>query len=294
MAKPETRDTVDIPNSMHFTPVNYLGGAWAGHMPFAYDLLVDQSPTLLVELGAHRGESYVAFCQSISENALATKSVAIDTWQGDPQAGFYSEQVFEEFKARNDRYFRPFSSIIRSTFDAALQKFEDNSIDLLHIDGLHTYEAVKHDFETWRPKLKNPAIVLFHDTEVRHGDFGVCRFWSELKQQYPTFEFVHSNGLGVLFWGDIANLQSHTGLVGTMLDSQLKNEVKTFYENFSTLFCKAYGAQLALDQQNRRIGKLERELKKSSRLLSFYPTRAVIKRLGKKLKGKKQPQKSTP
>lgn len=175
--------------------------AWIEHIPFGMNLVAALRPATLVELGTHAGDSYCAFCQAASEAQVAVQCFAVDTWQGDAQAGFYGPEVLAGLRTHHDPLYGGFSRLIQSTFDEALRHFADRSVDLLHIDGLHTYEAVRHDFEAWLPKLSGSGVVLMHDINVREGDFGVARLWAELRQRYPSFEFAHGHGLGVLSMG---------------------------------------------------------------------------------------------
>jgi glycosyltransferase involved in cell wall biosynthesis/SAM-dependent methyltransferase len=175
--------------------------AWLEHAPFAFWLIETLRPRFLVELGTHGGLSYFAFCQAVQRLQLETRCYAVDTWKGDEHAGFYGEEVFREVRNHNDQGYSAFSTLIRSTFDEASRHFRKQSIDLLHIDGRHFYDDVKHDFETWRPKLSNRAVVVFHDTNVRERDFGVFALWKELCEGRPHFEFFHGHGLGILGFG---------------------------------------------------------------------------------------------
>ena len=101
--------------------------------------------------------------------------------------------------------------MLRMTFDEAVRLFEDDSIDLLHIDGSHLYEDVKHDFLTWKNKVKKDGVIFFHDIseeEVFGKVMGSHVFWKELVSQYPlTLEFPFSLGLGVLCF-DEKNIKS--------------------------------------------------------------------------------------
>ncbi len=173
-------------------------GAWSGHLATAFWLTKILEPHILVELGTHSGNSYSAFCQAISLLGLSSRAFAVDTWQGDEHSGSYDESVFRDFNAFNESHFAAFSKLLRTTFNDARNYFQDGTIDLLHIDGLHSYEAVKHDFDTWKGALSDRAVVMFHDTNVREKDFGVWKLWQELAGSYPSFEFHHSEGLGIL------------------------------------------------------------------------------------------------
>jgi hypothetical protein len=183
--------------SRRFRPRIYGVGAWTDHIFFAYDLVALERPQTFVELGTDRGESYFAFCQSVLENRTCTRCFAVDTWKGDAQSGFYDETTFEQVCIHNQAYYKDFSTLLRRTFDDALAEFADGDINILHLDGLHSESAVRHDLDTWVPKVVPGGIVLLHDVNVRERGFGVAKVWEELKLRGRAFTFNDGPGLGV-------------------------------------------------------------------------------------------------
>lgn len=176
--------------------------AWHEHIPFGHWLVSVAQPRLIVELGVHTGVSYTSFCEAVKRLQLQCRCFGIDTWKGDEQAGYYDEGVFTEVHQFHDSRYLDFSQLLRSSFDDALVYFPDRSIDILHIDGDHTYEAVENDFRNWLPKLSSRGIVLFHDIAEKSGNFGVWRVWENISQHYPSFSFLHGHGLGMLAIGN--------------------------------------------------------------------------------------------
>jgi len=215
-------------------PKRMVFSTWVDHMAFGYDIVAAVQPKLLVELGTHNGLSYFTFCQSVLEHTLDTVCYAVDTWEGDKHTDAYDESIFTDVERHNRIHYWGFSYLLRMRFNEALSHFDDNSIDLLHIDGLHTYDAVKNDFETWLPKVRPGGVILFHDVMAKREDFGVWKFWHELQQQHNTFHFNHGFGLGVLFKpGDPCNDSDEAPLIQLLKNTAIKNttDLRNLYTN---------------------------------------------------------------
>ena len=203
---------------------------WSGHRRFVYDLVANIRPECIVELGSYYGCSAFTFLQALKDFDMKSYFYAIDTWEGDSfTENDYKENIYDSYKNIQEKIFASQNAIMkRMTFDQACCDFEEESIDLLHIDGSHTYEDCRHDFETWFAKVSKKGIILFHDISDDRLDgelLGSHLFWQEIKEQFPfTLEFPYSFGLGVLFLDEIPYRQVQT-VISFEYYQQLENHV---------------------------------------------------------------------
>ena len=93
--------------------------------------------------------------------------------------------------------------------EATLNKVKNllngKKFDFIFIDGDHTYEGVKKDFEMYNPLTKEKALIAFHDIVIHPIELnvGVNKFWNELKQNHEYREIVEDwnqkrGGIGIL------------------------------------------------------------------------------------------------
>lgn len=187
------------PSLQKFEPRRMVFSTWVDHLPFAYDLVEALRPKMVVELGVYNGLSFFTFCQAMKEHDVDGVAYGVDCWEGDEHTDAYDESIYNDVAAHARDHYRGTTYLMKMLFNEALQHFDPDSIDLLHIDGLHTYDAVKEDFTNWYPKVKPGGIVLFHDVMAKMKDFGAWKYFAEVAAEHPeNFKFNHGFGLGVL------------------------------------------------------------------------------------------------
>lgn len=247
-----------LPEEIFWEPKRLIRADWVGHIPFLYYLMTELQPSLYVELGVFHGDSYCAACQVVEAKKLPTRLVGIDCWEGDIHTKIiYNEQVLEDLKHHHDPLYSTFSTLERGYFSDKLPLFRDEEIELLHIDGEHTYEAVTRDYKEWLPKVsKNRGIILFHDTNVLgREEFGVWRLWEELMQQgHSGIRFPHCNGLGVFLMGA---LDAYPESIRSMVEQEQAgdHEWKALFATLGTRFEEAAHRRLEREAAHQRMEK---------------------------------------
>jgi hypothetical protein len=218
-------------------PTNDNNSAWKGHIPFARYITKAFRPEVFVELGTYYGVSYSAFWDSAIRHKIPMEGYAVDMWEEgyDETTPGSNQVVFEKFKSFHDENLPSSSHILKMEFEQALEKFSDESIDLLHIDGNHNYEIVKKDFFSWLPKMKKTGMILLHDVHINWDGYGVHVFWDEIKNSYPSFSFHHSYGLGLLCVSD--DIPENLAWIFTLQDPE-KSTFIDLFTNIGLLFDK--------------------------------------------------------
>ncbi|MEM0085026.1 MAG: class I SAM-dependent methyltransferase [Candidatus Methanomethylicia archaeon] len=170
-------------------------------------ILKSVNPKNIVEIGTAGGGTLFLFAQVARSDALL---ISIDLPGGQFGGGYPAWKIpfyksFARYATQRIELLRADSHDL-NTLEKVKEILGDAQLDFLFIDGDHTYEGVKKDFEMYSPLIRKGGIIAFHDI-VEHPPETCCevsKFWNEVKQSYKYREIVKNwnqkwAGIGVLY-----------------------------------------------------------------------------------------------
>ncbi|MGI9344525.1 MAG: class I SAM-dependent methyltransferase [Gammaproteobacteria bacterium] len=162
------------------------------------DIVRDKKPRTVVEIGTARGGVFYCFCQLAARDATL---VSIDL-PGAPNCGGQTEverEVFATFgPASQSIHFIPDDSHLPSSYDALQRILGDRKIDLLFIDGDHSYEGCMRDFEIYNGLVAADGLIVFHDICVFPDAWpgnAVGEVWRKLGPSHGGREIIDPDGV---------------------------------------------------------------------------------------------------
>jgi len=161
-------------------------------------------PTVIVEVGTNMGGSLFCFTKVAQQNALI---ISIDLPEGLGGGGYplYRSDFYRSFASKNQEMFLwRLDSHQIDTLNQLKETLNGRKIDFLFLDGDHSYEGVKQDFEWYSPLVRSGGVIAFHDIKPSLPDnwIQVGRFWNEIKENYQYKEIISSD----VSWGGIGAL----------------------------------------------------------------------------------------
>lgn len=255
--------------------------AWLEHAAFARLLVAETRPQCFVELGTFSGNAYFAFCQAVRDFDTGTRCHAISVWQGEEQAapcgkkkGASGAVLFSAVNSYSRKTYDDFSEIRRQSPDEARSDFSPESIDILHLYGLHSYSEARRVFALWIDAVRPGGFVLIHGVSEYNDATGVNCFWDELcASSTEQHLFRHSKGLGV--WRKPGGKPLESAFLSALL------QPNTVESGLADAFCVALGERAALRRKVADIPELlERELEEHEKKLEkkFNQTRTMLER----------------
>lgn len=169
---------------------------WMRHAALAHGMTLLLKPQVVVDLGVFSGCSSIAMGLALKRLGRGVV-YAVDTWEGDDHVGKYDRRVYHRFLEEVHLLDLQDHIIPLKMLFSEAQEHIHGPVDLLHVDGLHTYRAARSDFHLFRNRLSPGAPVLFHDVANR-GYPGMLALWHTLAWRYRAYRMKHASGLGII------------------------------------------------------------------------------------------------
>jgi predicted O-methyltransferase YrrM len=169
-------------------------------------MVANKKPRSVLEIGTNLGGTLFVLCRLADPSATL---ISLDLPGGRFGGGYkwFQALLFQHFPSRAQRL-----HLIRDdshkleVWERVTAILHDRKLDLLFIDGDHTYQGVRADFEMYSPLVETGGMIVFHDIVQHPADLecGVSHFWREIRIRYRHEEITENlnqgwAGIGVLF-----------------------------------------------------------------------------------------------
>jgi predicted O-methyltransferase YrrM len=169
-------------------------------------MLEARAPARSLEIGTNYGGTLLLLCNL---SAPGAKIISVDLPSGRFGGGYPRRKIplFRKFpKSGQQLHLIRADSHLQGTKEHVLRILEGELLDYLFLDGDHTYEGVRQDFEMYAPLVRGGGLIVLHDIAEHRQDLEcrVGKFWNEVKNEYRHQEIVEDPkqgwaGIGILF-----------------------------------------------------------------------------------------------
>lgn len=169
-------------------------------------ILNKMKPKTMLEIGTATGGTLFLFSRIISKEG---NIITIDLPGGRFGGGYpiWKIPLYKSFALDKQQiHLIRADSHENRTLEKVRSILNGKEIDFLFIDGDHTYQGVKKDFEIYNSLVKKNGIIAIHDIIIspHEIDCQVNKFWNEIKTRYEYMEIVNNlgqnwAGIGLLF-----------------------------------------------------------------------------------------------
>jgi predicted O-methyltransferase YrrM len=170
------------------------------------EMVGELRPRTVLEIGTARGGTLFLWTRVAAEDA---HFVSLDLPRGKFGGGYawWRSPVYRSFATgKQTLHLLRGDSHQTAALNQTKKLLQGRPVDLLFIDAGHTYEDVRLDFSMYSPLVRPNGLIVFHDIAVHPKETGcdVHRFWSEVKREYDSGEFIEDPNQG---WAGIGYLR---------------------------------------------------------------------------------------
>jgi predicted O-methyltransferase YrrM len=174
-----------------------------------YAQIIDQAPRVVVEIGTCHGGTLYLWCQAAHPDATL---ISIDLPHGEYGGGYRPcrSRLYDAFrKPSQTLHLLRCDSHAEQTVEEVRRRIGNRPIDFLFIDGDHTYEGARRDFQLYSKLVAPGGRIALHDIAPQRKDpsIEVWKLWDEIKAQgHRTSESLDTTptgrciGIGLVEW----------------------------------------------------------------------------------------------